>query len=904
MNWTAFVQDSLTRHGAAPDEAVVEELAQHATASFEAARADGLADDEAIAHVQALVEGWCVEAARLHRRPRRPPVVEPPPAAGRGWVGAGQDLRYGVRLLRRQPGFALLATLLIALGVGAAATLGNVAYAVLMKPLSWPNADRLVLLSEVREGQKRTFPGILTNATYLAWRDAPATLDGIAGYSTRTATLTVGEGPERIRVTAATASLFPVLQARAAEGRLFTAANESAGGDHVIVLSYGLWQRRFAGRPDAVGQTLELDGDRYRVVATMPPDFVFPNATVQAWTPLVIPAVLSEDPAARSVSLFRSIGRLHSTVTPAQASGEGTARGRAAPGLGLVGTAMFGTQGPPRVTAAPYLESLTADVRPGLIMLLAAVALLLAAAVANVAGMQLARATSRRREVAIRSALGAGPARIARQLLTENLVIGLAGGGVGWLLSIGLQRALPQLLPADFPRADDIPSDWRVLVLAIGSGVAASLVCGSLPALLARRINLVGTLVEDSLAPVGGRLRSSLGRMRAVIMTGQVAIAALLLVGASLMGQSFFALLRVDRGYDPHNLLTATLPMPDRQFSGPQRAAALDAIVGRLSHLPGVTSAAGASIMPLVQYDQPMAFQMPSGHGRNELVPVQADLRSVSPDYFKTLGIPVVEGRTFSEADSRTSQPVVVVNRAFVKTYLTGSAVGVRLPLTISPDNRGAHEVIGVVDDVHQQSAADPPRPEIFNLYRQVEAGMRMPAPVIMARTAGNPADLAGPLRAIVREENPTLGVDSVMTMDERLLTSLARPRLYAVLLGAFGGFALLVAGAGLFGVLSYSVSQRSREIGVRAALGAQPADIIRLVVRQGLVMTMAGLVAGLAAAAALVKLIGTMLYGVTTRDPVSYAFVALALMLAAGVACVVPARRAARIDPLKAMRS
>ena len=401
MDWTGYVRTNLSQRHASPDDGVVEELAQHASASYEAARADGLSVDEAERRVRALVDGWCGDAPPTRRR-RPPALVEPAATSPRPWNGVIADLRYGARRLRREPGFAVMATLLVAVGIGAATTLGNLAYSVLIKPLPWPGADRIVLLTEQREGATRGPAGILTNATYLAWRDQPATLDGLAAYSTSAATITVGSDAERVRVGDATASLFDVLGARPAVGSVFTIDDESATGDHVAVLSYRLWQRRFDGSRDVVGKTFDIDGDRYRVVGAMPAGFEFPNRATQVWVPMHVPAVLGAD-ASRSVSLFRAVGRLKPGTTVEQATAEGTARGRAAPALGMVGTAVFGTQGPPRVSAAPYLASLTADVRPALSVLLAAVVLLLTAAVANIAGMQLTRATARRREIAVRT---------------------------------------------------------------------------------------------------------------------------------------------------------------------------------------------------------------------------------------------------------------------------------------------------------------------------------------------------------------------------------------------------------------------------------------------------------------------------------------------------------------------
>jgi putative ABC transport system permease protein len=814
------------------------------------------------------------------------------------------DLRYGVRLLRRQPGFAALAILLIALGVGTATTLGNLSYVVLHKPLSWPEPDRLVSLVELREGATRGAPNVITNATYLAWKDAQTTIDGLAAYSSRTATVSDAGEPERIRYAAVSASLFTLLKARPMIGSLFEEADEALDRNHIVVISYGLWQRRLGGRPDAIGSTIEFDADPYRVVGVMPRGFVFPNNDIVAWAPFHVTPVLGADPQSRSVSLFRGIARLKPGATPEQAAGEGTARALAAPALGMVGTAVFGTQGPPRIIALPYLESLTADVRPALNLVLAAVVLLLVVAIANIAGMQLARATTRRREIAIRSALGAGPGRIARQLLAENLMLGLVGGAIGWGLSLAIYRLLPRVLPPDFPRTDELVADWRLPVCAIASALAASALFGSLPALLASRLHLVEALTEDSLAPAGGGLRSRLGRTRTMIMAGQVAMAAILLVGASLLGRSFVALLHADRGYEPRNLLTATLPLPDRRFSPQQRAALLDAAIERISHAPGVIAAAAASVMPLVRYDQPLAFTMPAGPGHSTPMQVQANARLVSPNYFAALGIHLSRGRVFSSADTRASLPVVVVNHAFVTKYLTGDPIGVRLPLSFVEPGRDWMEIAGVVDDVRQQNATDLPQPEIFLTYHQLSAGLPfVQVPVILVRTSGDPVDLVPTLRGIVRGEHPSAVLDSVMTMDERLLTSLARPRLYAILVGTFAAFAVIVAGTGLFGILSYTVTQRSREIGIRAALGARPVNIVWMVVRQGTAITMIGLAIGLGAAVELVTFLGKFVYGITTRDPASFVAVPLVLVLVAALACIVPARRAARIDPLKAIR-
>lgn len=906
MTWQQEIRAALEAQGGVADSDVIEELAQHADAAFAAARAEGRDPDAALAHARALVRSWTMDPARLSRRPRRPSAVEPPPTGrASAFTGLPQDVRYGVRVLRRQPGFAATAVALIALGVGATTTLAALVYAVLLKPLPWAHADRLVRLTETREGATREIPGILTNATYLAWIDQPKTLSAIGAWNGETVTVTGGDAPERLQIVQATASMFSVLDTRAAVGRLFTAADETPGADRVVVLSPGLWRRHFGGDVSAIGKTIEFDGEPYRVVGVAADHLDFPTRTTQAYVPLHVQPVVGDVPGSmRSVSLMRAIGRLSPDVSIAQAAAEGNARGRAAPSLGMVGTAMFGTEGAPRITVAPYLESVVGDVRTALLVMLSAVVLLLAASASNVSGMLLVRAAARRREIAIRAALGAQPGRLARQLLIEHLLIAVAGGVCGWLLALAIHAGLPAWLPADFPRADEVVADWRLLAVAIATSLAACLGFGVVPALLARRVDLVQALNEDSLAPTGAGQKSRVGRLRALTMGSQVAIAALLLVGAALVGRSFVFLMGVDRGFDPHNLLTATLPTPTRTLTGPARAALIDDIVRRVSSAPGVIAASASNVAPLLPYDQVMAFRMPSGRAGGEMVPVRAALRTIGPGYVTALGMRLIEGREFTDADTAASEPALIINRAFVTAYLPNVHAGDTLPVTFNHTGPNHERIVGIVDDVRQRSAQDPPQPEVFVNYRQLSDGLSADAPVIVARTSGDPVALVPVLRSIVHERAPSLALDSVLTMDERLSTSLARPRLYAVMLASFAAFCLLLAGAGLFSVLSYSVAQRTREIGVRSALGARPRDIVALVVRQTMMVAGAGVAVGLGAALFVGRGMTSLFYGVTWRDPVSFAAVAAVLMVVTVLACLGPARRAARVDPLKALRA
>jgi putative ABC transport system permease protein len=659
-----------------------------------------------------------------------------------------------------------------------------------------------------------------------------------------------------------------------------------------------LWQRKFAGAGDVVGRPVQVDGQPYRVAGVLPPAFAFPDREAQAYIPFDVPPVGGKPGQGGTISMFAAIAKLRAGATPAQAAAEATARGRSAPDPGVVTLAVFGSNGPVQVSAVRLLDSIVGDVGPALLVFLVAVGLLLAVATANVASLQLARATSRRREIAIRSALGAGGARLSRQLLLESLVVGQIGGLMGLALAAGLIHMLPSIVPADFPRLAEIGLDWRAASFSIAISLAASLAFGLAPALQARRVDVSRALAEDGQAPVGGHARSKTARARLVIMAGQVASAAVLLVGAALLARSFIALLHADRGYDPSNLLTAQVALPGDAFPPRRRAEALDLLMERLRAQPGVTAAAYSTRLPLAPGGEIFAsFPVPSRKGGGT-VQGHAAFRYVSPGFFSALGVRMREGRGFTERDTLSSGDVVVVNSAFARQYLDTPAVGTRLPVA-----KGQREVIGVIEDVNFGATADTVQPEMYRTPRQIESGFEFDQAAVLIRTAGAPLRLAPTLRALVGEIGPSVALGPVMTMEDRVWTSLARPRLYALLLGGFAAFALAVAGVGLFGVLSYSVSLRAREIGVRASLGATRWSIVGLVVRQALLVTTVGLAAGLGFAAALGRLLSGLLYGVAASDAATFVAVALLLTGVAIVACVVPARRAAGVDPVRVLR-
>ena len=897
-SWKDRVRAAFLGAARTPADDIVEELAQHARSTYEAARADGCTAEEAEARVTELLHRWQTDAGSLERRSQRVDAVVPPVAvAPSRFAGLAQDVRYAARLVRRQPRHALITILTMAIGIGATTVLFSVTYGVLMRPLPWPHADRIVVLKETRGGIAPRF-GAFTNAAYLAWRPEPATIENLAAWSQRVVTITGTGDPERIRITAASATLFSALGVRPLIGSLFEEKDEASP---VVVLSETLWRQRFGGDPAVLGRPIQLDGESYTAIGVLPDAQAYPDRQTRAIVPYAVrPA------AGNFLAVFNAVATLRPGVTAAQAASEGTARGRTAADTGLTTMAIFGSNGPVGITAQPLRDALTADVRQPLLVLLAAVGLLLATATANVASLQLARTTTRSREMAIRAALGAGGARVIRQLLVESLLLGLSGGGAGLALTWILHRSLPSLLPVDFPRVDDLGVDAMVVVFALTVSVGTGILFGLLPALRARRLDIVEALAENGTAPVGAAARTRTARARLAIMTGQVAVACVLLVGASLLVRSFVALLNADRGYGTSGIVSARLSMPASMYPSPERRLAiLNRVLSRVGGLPGVRAVAFTSELPLTPGGSTSAFTFKSPIAAGAAVRVQASPRIVSAHYFSVLGMRMIAGRSFSDADTETSERGVVVNQAFARRYLGESPLGWKMPVAGYGSGDGQQleaTVIGVVGDVRYVTAADSSQPEVYYSYRQMEGRLPVQTVTLLASAPSAALDTAT-LRSLLRESDDRLVAEAVMPLEQRMLTTLARPRLYAVLLAAFAGFALVIAGVGLFGVLSYSVSQRSRELAIRTALGARRLDIFRLVLLQGLVVTLAGLAVGLVASTWLTRELATQLYGVTPHDPLTFVVVPLVLLCASALACVVPARRAARLDPLRVLR-
>jgi putative ABC transport system permease protein len=916
VDWKAHLRTALAADGEPPDEDVLEELSQHAAAAYDAACAEGCTHDDAIARVEHLIAEWRRAAPLLRRKPIVPLPASQPYASQ--WLAATlHDIRYAFRTLRREPGYTTLVITLMALGIAATTTLVSVASGVLLEPLPWPEPERLVRLEERREGRSGRIPWTISNGTYLAWRESPSsTIEELGGWMWVQSTFRGAGDPERIWIARITPSAFSVVRARPAMGRLF---NEDDAGSPATtttaILSHAFWQQRFNGAADAIGRGIQLDERSYTIVGVMPPDFAFPDRDTQVWIPQRIQPVSSDGGKRLSVSIFSALARMRPGVTPEQVAAEATARARAGADLGPAGLALFGSRAASTIVAVPALDVLTAEVRPALGILLVAVVLLLTTAVGSIAILQLARAAKRRREMTLRVALGARTIHLTRQWLSESALVGIAGGLAGVAGAAVILRLLPAILPPDFPRMADVSLDWRAAASAAAATLLASLISALVPTLQSRRVDLAHSLAEDSIATVGGAKRSSATRIRAAIMVGQIAVACLLMVGAGLLARSLTALINVDRGYDPHNLLTAQLPLPPRTTFA-QAAPTLETLQERLRAVPGVSEAAFGNALPLVSAGGMSGLTVPSPRDPSVNLEIQALHRTVSPGYFDVMGLRLIAGRRLNVGDSEGSTSALVVNRSFAAQYLGEHPVGQRLnfrgPGAGTVSQRGVWEVVGVIEDMKQGgldragiivSTADTNQPEMFTSYRQLGVAFA-PSVFLVMRTTGDPSSLTPTLRALIREHAPSLVLDSVMTMEDRLMATLAKPRTYAFVLAAFALFALAISGAGLFGVLSYGVAQRTREIGVRSALGARASDLVGLVLRQAVLMTITGLVIGVSAAALLTTSLSRVLYGISPYDTASFVVGPILVALVALAACVAPARRAIAIDPLRALRS
>jgi predicted permease len=807
-----------------------------------------------------------------------------------------QDLRYAGRGLRKQPGFALVAVVTLALGIGANTAIFSVVDAALLRGLPYREPERLVHLWEAKQNRdfdrrEASFPD------FLDWRaDTKDVFEGVAGYRPRGLTLTGGDAPERLPSAAVTSDFFDVLGARAALGRTFLPGEDQPEAAPVVVLGHGLWQRRFGSDPKIVNSQITLDGESYTVVGVLGPEFSFARTgQAELWTGLRPAPALS---APRYMHWLNVVARLRPGVSleaareRLRATGERIARED--PGA-HAGTALV---------AVPLHEEVVGQVRPVLLVMLAAVGLVLLIACANVANLLLARGAARRREVAIRVALGASRGRLVRQLLTESVVLSVAGGGLGLVVALWgvdlLVAAVPAAQLAQMPYLRGLSLNSSVLVFTAALSLATGVFFGLMPALEASRTNLQEAMKEGARA-AGGR---SAGRLRAALVVSEVAVALVLLVGAGLLMKSLVRMLAVDPGFRADNLLTMRVNLTPQRFAndtdGSQRAQFFEELLRRAGEVPGVEGAAAVSNLPL---SGDGGTGTPSVVGR-EAPPggwSESHLRVVSPNYFDVMGVGLLQGRGFDARDRVGASPVVLVNRTFAERNFAGAdPTGQRITFRFT-QGRPPLEIVGVVGDEKIKSLDAPTTPVIYFPMLQGPDS----SAALVVRTKSEPQAVAAGLREALRTLDADAPLFGVRTM-ERLIADAPSTfirRYPAYLIGVFAAVALVLSSVGIYGVISYAVSQRTRELAIRAALGARRGNLLGLVLRQGMLLALAGVGAGLVGAFGLTRLLGSLLYGVSATDPAVFAAVSLLLLLVALAACYFPARRATKVDPIEALR-
>jgi putative ABC transport system permease protein len=798
-----------------------------------------------------------------------------------------QDLRYALRVLIKKPGFTAIAVLTLALGIGANSAIFTVVNAVLLRSLPYEDGDRLVWIWGT---QPQLEKAPVAPANFLDIKEQNEVFDYVAAFRGQSGALTGQYEPERIRVAAVSADFFSLLKVMPILGRVFNNQDEQAGNNQVIVLSHALWQRRFGSNPGILDQKLTLNDRPYTVIGVTPAGFQYPTYA-DLWVPLVFDA---KEKTVRDTHSLSAIGRLK----PGVAIEQGQAN------IGLIAGTL--EQNYPRTNTGigmrlvPLKEQITGSIQTQLLIIFAAVGFVLLIACANVANLVLARAASRQKEMAIRTALGAASSRLARLLLTESVVLAVAGGALGLLLAYWGTQLLVSASPIHIPRVKEITLDLRVLGFTLLLSFLTGILFGITPALQARRTDLNETLKE------GGRSSSQgLGgyRMRKIFVVSQMALALVLLISAGLMIKSFLKLQQVDLGFNERNLMTMQVTLPRSKYNdGQTRAAFFQKAVDRIKALPGVEGAGAITNLPLSGANDSTSFiidgREPSPDGKAPLT----EYRSITPDYFRAMGIGLVRGRFFDETDQPNTVKVAIINESLAhKFFGDQDPIGQRIGLSGPPDWR---EIVGVVRDVRHYGPDNEPKPETYVPYNQNQASYLQYGSMALVVRGENSSNLVSGVRGEILAVDSSQPIYNAKTMEQVVADSVAQRRLDTLLLALLAGVALLLAAVGTYSVMAYTVAQRTHELGVRMALGAQPRDVIKLVLGQALSLALVGVAIGLGAAFGLMRFVSGLLYGVSLADPFIYIGLALLLGAVAILASYFPARRATRVDPLSALRS
>ncbi|HYA98378.1 MAG TPA: ABC transporter permease, partial [Methylomirabilota bacterium] len=796
--------------------------------------------------------------------------------------------------LRKSPGFAAVAVLTLALGIGANSAIFSVVDAVLLKPLHFENPASLAIVWE-KLPQYGIDRNTVSPANFLDWQEQSHAFSGMAAFVDQPVNLTGAGSPEQVDVERVSANFFSVLGVEPVIGRGFVAEENQPGKSSVVVLSHSLWESKFGGDPDILGKSIELSGQSHVVVGVTRPDFDWyisefslTRQEPQLWVPLEISSSWRD--RSKLGRFLRVVARLKTGLSVGQAQAQ----------MDVI-AADLAARHPENdkgwgVALVPLRDELSGAFRPRLLLLLGAVGLVLLIACANTSSLLLSRATGRRREIAIRVALGASRSRIARQFLTESLLLGLIGGALGTLFAIWATEAFIRSASASLLDFAEVAVNWRIFAFAAGVALLAGLLAGFLPSLMSSRGEVASEL------PEGGRT-SSAGRKsllaRSIFVVAEISLALVLLAGSSLLLQSLFRLLSVDAGFQASQLLTFQVSLPEAKYNDQARAAFFTELLGRIRGLPGVVSASADVSPPFSGVGAATDFSIV---GEPPLPPGEAhgtSVRVIQPDYFHTMGIPLLSGRSFSEREFARQSNVVVVNKALADKHFPGkNPVGQKIVIDMKDENL-PDEIIGVVGDVHLSDLASAPYPLAYWPYPE----LRYLSMTVVVRTAPPPLSLVGPVRRVLAELDKDQSMAKVATMDQLVGDSVARSRFTTLLLSCFAALALVLACVGIYGVMAYSVAQRTQEIGIRMALGAKRSDVLRLVLGQGARLAAIGVAIGIVAALALARLMTTLLYGVSAADPPTFIGVAVLLASVAILACYIPARRGMRVDPIVALR-
>ena len=869
---------------------IVEELSQHLEDQYEQSLSRGASEEEAYqTSLRGLAEHDLLsrELKRVERRPNQNPIImgtEKTNLLGDLW----QDLRYGLRMLAKNPGFTAVAVIALALGIGANSAIFSVVNTVLLRPLSFKNPDALVMVwdDQAHLGFPKDTP---CPANFIDWQQQNTVFEGMAAMAESSFNLTgVGE-PERFDGRRVSANFFSLLGMDPQIGRGFT-PEEDKPGTQIVILSNGIWQRRFGADPSVVGRAIELNGKSYTVVGVMPRSFRFLSGRDQLWVPIAFPA---EEAANRGAHYLEVLARLKPGVSIQQARAEmKTIAARLEKQYPETNTRLGSV-------VTQLHEEVVGDIKPALLILLGAVGFVLLIACANVANLLLARAAVRQKEISLRLALGASRGRLIRQFLTESVLLAGLGGGCGLLVSLAGIRALKRFVPEAILQVQAINIDSKVLIFTLLVSVATGLIFGLAPATQASKSSLNETLKEggrDSGAGVHGN------RIRGFLVIGEVAISFILLIAAGLLINSFFHLRTLNPGFRTDHLLTAKVDLSDTKYPDAQkRITFFDEVLRHIRELPGVESVAAGGNLPFT-------YNGDSGYigveGVPDLPPDQRPdvvYRTVGPGYLGTMGIPLVTGRDFTDQDTLDTTLAVVVSEKTAKHYWPNQdPVGKRLKMGSTTSDGPWRTVVGVVKDVRQNDFTAQPKMQMYFTFRQMQFER---ANALVVRTTVDPMSLATSIRNAVWAVDKDQPVSNIRSMDEIVSAAVARQRFSMLLLGIFAGLALILAAVGIYGVMSYSVAQRTHEIGIRMALGAQRRDVLRLTITNGLKLVGIGLLLGLIGAFAITRVMASLLFGISATDPTTFLAISFVLIGVAFLASYLPALRASRVDPMLALR-